>query len=235
MHALLGVNTQAGIEGDRDLFALVSLQRAGRRHDGMVGAPGRKRYPRCRRMHPVGTPGAWNLPLPRQPIPVEGCMRHALAVLGLALAACGSTGDPAGPGGDPPGGNPPDPSPAGPLPSIGGCQFNTVRTGSGLQVSSSAMWDLTTNHTRRWAGPRPMRRDCRSCLDCSSTKKSRPTGSITRSGSPFPRCAAPTPRPRVTAASTPTMPCPPTARGYGSGQASHSTTTAATRSSSSRP
>ncbi len=26
--------------------------------------------------------------------------------------------------------------------------FNTVRTGSGFQVSSSAAWDLTTNHTR---------------------------------------------------------------------------------------
>ena len=26
--------------------------------------------------------------------------------------------------------------------------FNTVRTGSGFQVSSSAVWDLTTNHTR---------------------------------------------------------------------------------------
>jgi len=51
-------------------------------------------------------------------------MRHALAVLAFALAACGSTGDPAGPGGDPPpGGNPPGPAPTGPLPSIGGCQI----------------------------------------------------------------------------------------------------------------
>jgi hypothetical protein len=51
-------------------------------------------------------------------------MRHALAILAFALAACGSTDDPAGPGGDPPpGGNPPGPVPAGPLPSIGGCQL----------------------------------------------------------------------------------------------------------------
>ena len=51
-------------------------------------------------------------------------MRHTLAVLAFALAACGSTGDPAGPGGaPPPGGNPPGPAPAGPLPSIGGCQI----------------------------------------------------------------------------------------------------------------
>ena len=51
-------------------------------------------------------------------------MRHALAVLAFALAACGSTADPAGPGSTPPpGGNPPGPAPAGPLPSIGGCQI----------------------------------------------------------------------------------------------------------------
>ena len=51
-------------------------------------------------------------------------MRHAVAVLVFALAACGSTGDPSGPGGDPPpGDNPPVPAPSGPLPSIGGCQI----------------------------------------------------------------------------------------------------------------
>ena len=52
-------------------------------------------------------------------------MRLALAVLALALAACGSTGDPAGPGGrDPlPPGDPPGPAPAGALPSLGGCQI----------------------------------------------------------------------------------------------------------------
>ena len=51
-------------------------------------------------------------------------MRHALAVLAFALAACGSSGDPAGPGGNPqPEGNPPGPAPTGPLPSIGGCQI----------------------------------------------------------------------------------------------------------------
>jgi hypothetical protein len=51
-------------------------------------------------------------------------MRGALAVLALVLAACGSSGDPAGPPGDPPtGGNPPGPLPAGPLPTIGGCQI----------------------------------------------------------------------------------------------------------------
>ena len=51
-------------------------------------------------------------------------MRLAVALLASALAACGSTGDPAGPGGDPPpSGNPPGPAPAGPLPSLGGCQI----------------------------------------------------------------------------------------------------------------
>ncbi len=51
-------------------------------------------------------------------------MRHSLAVLAFALAACGSSGDPAGPGGNPPaGGNPPGPAPVGTLPSIGGCQI----------------------------------------------------------------------------------------------------------------
>jgi hypothetical protein len=49
-------------------------------------------------------------------------MRHPLTVLVLVLAACGSTGDTAGPGGDP-AENPPGPAPAGPLPSIGGCQI----------------------------------------------------------------------------------------------------------------
>ena len=54
-------------------------------------------------------------------------MRHALAVLAFALAACGGAGDAAGPddppGGLPPGENPPGPAPAGPLPSIGGCRI----------------------------------------------------------------------------------------------------------------
>ncbi len=52
-------------------------------------------------------------------------MRHLLALLAFALAACGSTQAPAGPGEDPPGGDPtgPGPAPTGPLPSIGGCQI----------------------------------------------------------------------------------------------------------------
>ncbi len=50
-------------------------------------------------------------------------MRQHVAVLAFLLAACGSTGDPAGPGGGPPGENPPIPGPAGPLPSLGGCQI----------------------------------------------------------------------------------------------------------------
>jgi hypothetical protein len=74
-------------------------------------------------------------------------MRHALAVLAFALAACGSTGDPAGPGGDPPpGGNPPGPAPTGPLPSIGGCQifpadnaWNRDVSGDPVHPSSAAL------------------------------------------------------------------------------------------------
>jgi hypothetical protein len=51
-------------------------------------------------------------------------MRLVLIPLALTLAACGSTGDPAGPGGGdlPPSGNPPAPVPPGPLPVLGGCQ-----------------------------------------------------------------------------------------------------------------
>jgi len=50
-------------------------------------------------------------------------VRQHVAVLAFLLAACGSSGDPAGPGGGPPGENPPIPGPAGPLPSLGGCQI----------------------------------------------------------------------------------------------------------------
>jgi hypothetical protein len=60
------------------------------------------------------------LPRHAHPFASEDFVRQALAVLAFALAACGSSGDPAGPGG--PGPNPPGPAPAGPLPSIGGCQ-----------------------------------------------------------------------------------------------------------------
>jgi hypothetical protein len=65
-------------------------------------------------------------------------VRHALAVLAFVLAACGSTGDPAGPGGDPPpGGNPPGPAPAGPLPVIGGCQIFPADNAWNRDVSSA--------------------------------------------------------------------------------------------------
>jgi hypothetical protein len=59
-------------------------------------------------------------------------MRRALTALAVALAACGGTQDPAGPGdppggnppgGNPPGGNPPGGNPPGALPQIGGCQI----------------------------------------------------------------------------------------------------------------
>jgi hypothetical protein len=51
-------------------------------------------------------------------------MRSGLLILACFLAACGSTGEPVGPGGGPPPpGDPTDPPPAGPLPRIGGCQI----------------------------------------------------------------------------------------------------------------
>lgn len=62
-------------------------------------------------------------------------MRLAPAVLAFALAACGSAGEPAGPGGDPPPGNPPGPAPAGPMPSIGGCQIFPVDNAWNRDVS----------------------------------------------------------------------------------------------------
>ena len=302
--------------------------------DGRCGR--RKRHPRCRRMHRRSA-GAWNLPLGRpsaqRRLPTQlhsrrGSMRHALAVLAFALAACGSTGDPAGPGEA----RPREEIRPGPRPpalcraSAGARSFpadnawNRDVSGDPVHPNSAALLaqmvpdnsihlDLGTtrgvlrhpvhrgaggpasgpHHLRHRRG-RLLRRE-RSGADADSARrahrgrqhrgarprigrsprarrapgglpalravqhrphrigipgellggvgphhqphpacgldlrrcggtadpaglaqvreKSRPTGCITRSGSPFPRCAAPIPRPRVTAASTADDALPP--------------------------
>ena len=81
-------------------------------------------------------------------------MRQALVLVGLALAACGRGGAPAGPGDDPP-----DDQPPGPLASIGGCQVFPADNPWNRDISADPVHPTSDALIRQMAPDNPLHLD----------------------------------------------------------------------------